>query len=86
MAIMLNVIWNEEPEGNIDHVQDHGLTVEDVEHVLTHPTSSAKSRRSKLPCVFGYTPDGVYILVVYEQIDEDTVYPVTAYEVEEPKK
>ena len=32
---------------------------------------------------FGFTPDGRYILVVFEQIDKMTVYPVTAYEVEE---
>jgi hypothetical protein len=41
------------------------------------------SRSSGLPIVFGFTPDGKYILVVYEQIDEVTVYPVTAYDVEE---
>ena len=34
--------------------------------------------------MFGYTPDGSYIVVVFEQIDEDTTYPVTAYEVPEP--
>jgi hypothetical protein len=28
--------------------------------------------------------DGRYITVIYEQIDDDTVYPVTAFEVPEP--
>jgi hypothetical protein len=32
--------------------------------------------------VTGYTPDGRLIWVVYEEIDDVTVYPVTAYEVE----
>lgn len=32
----------------------------------------------------GYTPDGTFIIVVYELIDPDTIYPVTAYEVPEP--
>jgi uncharacterized DUF497 family protein len=73
------VLWN----GNIEHIEEHGLTVEDVEHVLTHPVRKATSRSSGLPCVFGYTPNDVFIIVVYEIIDEDTVYPVTAYEVEE---
>ena len=36
------------------------------------------------PSLFGYTPDGVYIIVIYEQADEDTIYLVTAYEVREP--
>jgi hypothetical protein len=34
--------------------------------------------------VFGYVPDGTYIIVIFEEVDEDTVYPVTAYEVPEP--
>ena len=33
--------------------------------------------------MLGFTPDGRYILVVYEQLDETTIYPVTAYDVEE---
>ena len=28
------IIWNEEPGGNIEHIEVHGLTVVDVEHVL----------------------------------------------------
>jgi hypothetical protein len=55
-----------------------------VEHVLANPDSEGVSRSSGLPCVFGYAPDGRYIIVVYEQIDADTIYPVTAYEVPEP--
>jgi hypothetical protein len=34
--------------------------------------------------VFGYTPDGTYIIVVYELIDDGTLYPITAYAVPEP--
>jgi hypothetical protein len=34
-----------------------------------------------LPCAFGTVPDGRYIIVVYERIDEDTINPVTAYEI-----
>ncbi len=77
------IIWNEEPEGNVEHMAEHGLTPEDVEEVLFHPLDRDISRSSGLPIVFGFTPDGRYILVVYEQIDEITVYPVTAYDVEE---
>jgi hypothetical protein len=51
---------------------------------LANPESESVSRASGLPCVFGHTPDGTYIIVVYELIDEDTIYPVTAYEVPEP--
>ncbi|MHB0961415.1 MAG: hypothetical protein ACYC0X_34600 [Pirellulaceae bacterium] len=41
------------------------------------------SRSTGLSIVFGFTPDGRFILVVYEQIDEVAIYPVTAYEVED---
>jgi hypothetical protein len=34
--------------------------------------------------VFGYTPDGTYIIVVYVLLDADTIYPVTTYAVPEP--
>ena len=78
------IIWNDEPGGNIEHVEEHGLTVEDVEHVLHNPESRDVSRSSGQPCVFGHGPDGRFIIVVYEMVDEDTVNPVTAYEVPEP--
>jgi uncharacterized DUF497 family protein len=78
------IIWNEEPAGNVEHIEEHGLTVDDVESVLANPEREAVSRSSGLPCVFGTVPDGRYIIVVYEPIDPDTIYPVTAYEVPEP--
>lgn len=78
-----DIIWNEEPGGNIEHLAQHGLTPEDVEGVLLDPVGRDVSRSSGLPIVYGFTPDGRYVLVVFEQIDETTLYPVTAYEVEE---
>ena len=35
------------------------------------------------PIVYGFTPSGESIVVIYDEIDESTVYPVTAYPVEE---
>jgi len=32
----------------------------------------------------GYTADGRYVMAVYEELDEVTILPVTAYEVPEP--
>ena len=76
-----DIIWNYEPGGNADHVAEHGLTPEEVEAVICDPLEKTTSRSTGRPVVTGYTPDGRLILVVYEQIDEFTVYPVTAYEV-----
>ena len=64
------VVWNDEPGGNVEHIAEHGLTPEDVEEVLFSPLDRDVSRSTGLPIVFGFTPDGRYILVVYEQIDE----------------
>lgn len=80
------VIWDDEdnPEGNVQHIAEHGLTKEDVEHVLENPSHEDTSSSTDRPCSFGYTPAGDHIIVIYEQIDQETIYPVTAYEVPEP--
>jgi hypothetical protein len=46
----------------------------DVEHVLATFEREDISRSSGLPCVFGYTPDGTYIILVYELMDGNTFY------------
>lgn len=81
----LQVIWDDddEPDGNVQHIADHGLTIEDVEHVLENPTEDGTSSSTGRPCCFGYTPGGEFIIVVYEEIQPDAIYPVTAYEVPE---
>ena len=75
------IIWDHLPDGNVEHVEEHDLTTDEVEHVLVNFDSTGVSQSSGRPCVFGYTPDGRYIIVIYEEVDEDTVVPVTAYEV-----
>lgn len=77
-----DVIWNPEPNGNIDHIAEHALTPDDVEAVLFQPIAHDVSRSSGRPVVFGFTPDGRFVVVVYEIVDEQTIYPITAYEVE----
>jgi hypothetical protein len=77
------VVWDESPGGNVEHVEEHDLTTEEVDYVLQNYESKTVSRSSGFPCVFGYTPDGRYITVIYEE-NNDAVIPVTAYEVAEP--
>jgi uncharacterized DUF497 family protein len=83
---IFQILWDmpDDPDGNVQHIAEHGLTIEDVEEVLSNPTSKGKSASSGLPCVWGYTLEGIYIIVVYEQIDADMIRVVTAYEVPEP--
>jgi uncharacterized DUF497 family protein len=76
----LDVIWTDENE---KHVADAGLSRADVEHVIRNPLETAMSRSSGRPIAIGYTPRGRRIAAVYEHIDEITVYPITAYPVED---
>jgi hypothetical protein len=78
-----SILWdlNDDPNGNVRHCAAHGVTKEEVEDVLAHPTDVDISQSSGLPVVFGDTRLRRHLMVVYERIDEATVYPVTAYEV-----
>ncbi len=78
-----DIVWNFGPGGNVEHIAEHGLTPDDVETVICDPLDSTTSRSSGRPVVTGYTADGRLILVVYDQIDDVTVYPVRAYEVDD---
>jgi hypothetical protein len=60
------------------------LSTDDVEAVVCDPFSHDFSRTSGRPCVFGWTPDGRYIIVVFDRIGPDEVQVVTAYPVPEP--
>jgi uncharacterized DUF497 family protein len=82
---IFRIIWDEpdDPDGNVQHIAEHGLTIDDVEEVLANPISEGTSASTGRPCVWGYTLEGIYIIVVYEEIDEDTIRVVTAYEVPE---
>lgn len=82
----VQIVWDDDdnPEGNVQHIAEHGLTIGDVEHVLENPSSESASGSTDRTCCFGHTPGGDYIIVIYEQYDDDTIYPVTAYEVPEP--
>jgi uncharacterized DUF497 family protein len=78
-----SIIWDldDDPDGNVQHCAQHGITKEEVEEVLQNATDTDVSRSSGRPVVFGDTSTGRHILVAYEEIDADTVYLVTAYEV-----
>jgi hypothetical protein len=81
---LIDIIWDlpGDPNGNVQHIAEHGLVPGDVEHVLRNPRRRSKSRTIGRPIVFGTTPSGEDIAVIYEEIDESTIYPVTAYQVE----
>lgn len=84
------ICWDldDDPDGNVQHVAEHGITKEEADEVLRdrrNPT--VESRTSGNPITFGWTSTGRHIAVVWEHIDDDplTVYPLTAFEAPEPK-
>ncbi|MFZ5831644.1 MAG: hypothetical protein ACOY3P_16280 [Planctomycetota bacterium] len=88
---MIQVIWDleDDPEGNVRHVAEHGITPDEVEEVLNDGDSqTVYSRSSNRPITFGWTAAHRYLAVVWELVDDDplTVYPVTAYPAPEPRK
>lgn len=82
----VSILWDldDDQRGNVRHIQEHGIDKEDVVNVFDAPVGTAISDSTRRPMVFGYTADGRYIAVIYEQVDKDTVYPITAFEVPDP--
>ena len=80
-----SILWDldDDPDGNVQHCAAHDISKEEVEEVLENGTDADVSRSSGRPVVFGNTSTGRHLMVVYDVIDEDTVYPITAYEVTE---
>lgn len=74
-------LWSDEI---IDHMAEHGVTPEEFEEIVRFPDMRGISRSSKRPCCWGETPDGRFLICVYEKIDALVVLPVTAYEVPPP--
>ncbi len=79
-----DIIWDldDDPDGNVAHIEEHGITKDEVAEVLSDPLAESVSRSSGRPITFGITSNGKSIAVIYELVDDETVYPVTAYEVE----
>lgn len=86
--IVLTWDLDDDPQGNVRHLAEHGISKDEVREVLENPTnSSARSRLSGEDVTFGYTATGRYLIVVWSHVDDDplTVYPITVYDVPEPR-
>jgi hypothetical protein len=50
---------NDDPDGNVQHIPEHGLTVEEVQEFLVDSRRrTRRSRRSGRPQAFGWTSIG----------------------------
>lgn len=83
----LTIIWDldDDEGGHALHIREHGLENDDLAHVLYYPAGKGISDSSRRPMVFGYTLDGRFVTIIVEQVDADTVYPITAFEVPGPR-
>ncbi len=81
-----SIIWDleDDPQGNVQHCAEHGVMQDEVEEIFQNATDADISRSTGRPVVFGDTIAGRHLMVVYEEVDAETVYPITAYEV--PKR
>jgi uncharacterized DUF497 family protein len=70
-------VWTERA---IDKIDQHGLTVAEVEYaVLRCRGPKQASRDSGLPLYIGRTQDGTQIVVVFEELHATQIVVVTAY-------
>jgi uncharacterized DUF497 family protein len=73
-------------EWNIEHIQQHGVTPEEIDEVLANQSSRVienPSPTSDRPAIVGYTNAGRPLLIAYDLLDDDVprrIYPITAYE------
>jgi uncharacterized DUF497 family protein len=76
-------IWDldDDPVGNVQHCAEHGVTKEEVEEVFQYSIDTDFSRSTGRSVIFGDTSNGRHLMIVYEEIEPDTVYPITAFEV-----
>ncbi|GIX00461.1 MAG: hypothetical protein KatS3mg111_3793 [Pirellulaceae bacterium] len=72
-------VWNDEL---IEYIGQHGVTPDEFEEVVLDAIYVDESRSSGRPIVFGPTSTGKFLACVFEYLDDDTVIPVTAYEVD----
>jgi uncharacterized DUF497 family protein len=82
------IAWDDEddPRGNVRHIDDNGISMEEFEAILIDDNSRrGRSRSSGRHTAWGMLPDGREITIVYEVELTDrrpVIRPVTAYEVE----
>lgn len=77
-----SIVWDldDDPHGSVRHCAAHGVTKDEVEAVFQHAADVDVSRSSARPVVFGDTSTGRHLMVVFDEIDGDTVHPITAFD------
>ena len=77
------LIWDldDDPNGNVAHCAEHDVTKGEVEEVFENASDTDFSRSSGRPVIFGDTSSGRHLMVVFEIVEADMIYPITAFDV-----
>jgi hypothetical protein len=67
----------------VEHLAEHEVTPEEFEEVVSDPDSEDRSRSSENLVAFGSTSEGRFLCCFFNRFGDDTVGPVTAYDVGE---
>ena len=66
---------------NLKHVGEHGVSREEFEEVVIAATETAiETSDSGSDMVRGETAAGRFLVCIFDQVDDVTIIPVTAYE------
>jgi hypothetical protein len=75
----MEIRYYRDPETELPHIYDHGVTEAEVEWILSHPGEDGPSSDGSRQAL-GQTVNGRYLRVVYVPDEEgDGVFVVTAY-------
>jgi hypothetical protein len=70
----VSVLWDmeDDPDGNVQHIAENDLSVEEIEDVLLDPDNEVQvSRTTGRPITLGWTSTGRHIAVVWETVIAD---------------
>lgn len=85
MPPFFDILWDDEAGGNVEHLAEHGVSIDEAEWVLQrffHDREPSWSNPDRW-VVVGETRAGRVLVVVFEYVEAyDLVVPVTAYEPE----
>ncbi len=77
----MEIRFHYDPDTGLPHIYGHGVTEEEVEHILRHADED-RSGRDASRHALGRIASGRHLHVIYvPDVDGDGVFVVTAYEV-----
>jgi uncharacterized DUF497 family protein len=67
----------------VEHLARNGVSEAEFEEIVSNPEDEDVSRSTGRPMAIGVTSTGRILACVYEFIDDETILPVTAYEIDQ---